>query len=61
MTAALTLVARIAESVGQEVGKDLGLRLATHAKVIGARVAIYRLDKAEQAEGCYQVAYFLLD
>jgi hypothetical protein len=51
----------MAESVGQEVGKDLGLRLAAHAKVIGARVAIYRLDKAEQALECYRMAYFLSD
>ncbi|KAF1823906.1 uncharacterized protein K489DRAFT_379908, partial [Dissoconium aciculare CBS 342.82] len=44
-----------------KVGKDLGLRLAVYTKVIGARVAIYRLDEAEQALECYRIAYFLSD
>ncbi|KAF1820021.1 uncharacterized protein K489DRAFT_412680 [Dissoconium aciculare CBS 342.82] len=51
----------MAESVGQGVGKDLGLRLAAHAKMIGTRVGIDRSDEAEQAEECHQVAYFLSD
>jgi tetratricopeptide (TPR) repeat protein len=61
MTAALRLVARMADSIGKEVVKDLGLRLAAHAKTIGARVAICRSDEAEQAKECHQVAYFLSD
>jgi tetratricopeptide (TPR) repeat protein len=59
--AAIRLVARMAASVGQGVGKDLGLRLAAHAKVIGARVAICPPDEGEQALECHQIAYFLTD
>ncbi|KAF1819699.1 uncharacterized protein K489DRAFT_362142 [Dissoconium aciculare CBS 342.82] len=59
--AALRLVARMAESAGRGVAKDLGLRLAAHAKVIGTRVATWRSDEAQQALEYHQVAHFLKD
>jgi tetratricopeptide (TPR) repeat protein len=61
MAAALGLVARMAESLGRGVGKELGLRLAAHAKTIGTREGIDGSDEAEQAKECHQVANFLSD
>jgi hypothetical protein len=61
MAAALRLVARMAGSVGQGVGKDLGLSLAAHAKMIGMRVGMDGSEEAEQAEEYHQVVYFLSD
>jgi tetratricopeptide (TPR) repeat protein len=49
----------MAETVSKGPTREIGLRLAAHAKTIGARVAMFLSDEAEQAGECYHIADFL--
>jgi tetratricopeptide (TPR) repeat protein len=56
---ALIFVAKMTISIGHAVTREKGLRLAAHAKAIGAMAALLRSDEEQQARECHRIALFL--